>query len=650
MNKIEKKQEKVTAWANLKKIYAIMFRYWWFVLGGIVTMLLYAAMNGISITMIVPVLDVVLKPNTNVHTIMTMRDLVSALGVRLEFFLQHQYTHFSLASIRESGLFSDLKDILLVTMPFVVLKVISIFLVSIFLFKNLFFYLNKLMFTNLRGRSVRDIRNLMYGKYLSQSLAFFNQNRVGDSQVRLDNDVTIVSNEFISNLFVVLRDLTVMLSCMVVAYIMNPRLFLISLVVTPVFTISIGYIGKKIKKYAKRIQQQYSNMFSQVEEALNSMKIVKAFAREDFELKNYKTINNRYRKLWQRAEIYSAFNQPISEISSAIIGVILLMIAGRELLAPDSTFTLGQFTAFLLAIFATLHPLKTLTKAYADIKKALVSLDRISYIINLETEIKEAEHPLDKKSFEDAIILSNVSFCYKQAHCVLNDISFEIRKGEKVAIVGESGSGKTTLVNLLNRMFDYTEGSITIDGIDIKQIRLRDLRGLFGFVPQESQLFSNTVEYNIRYGNPNYISEQDVISAAKIAFADEFVEAYPDKYNQMLQTKGSDLSGGQRQRLCIARAIAANPPILVFDEATSALDSDSERKVQQAINRATENRTVIIIAHRLSTVLSSGKIVVLEKGKVVGIGSHDDLLQNCERYLHLYNLQFNPELEIVGQA
>lgn len=644
------KQEKQTHWDNLKRIYNIMFRYWWFVIGGVVTMLFYGLMNGISITMIVPVLDVVLKPRTGLVSIHTMKDMIAALSVRLQIFLQNDFSLFNLNDLRQSGLFAEMQNILLATNPFIVLKAISILVVSLFLIKNLFFYLNKLMFTNLRGRSVRDIRNLMYSKYLSQSLAFFNQNRVGDSQVRLDNDVTIVSNEFISNLFVVLRDFTVMLSCLAVAYLMNPRLFLISLVVTPVFAISISYIGKKIKKYAKRIQMQYSNMFSQVEEALNSMKIVKAFAKEDFELKNYKTINNRYRKLWQRAEIYSALNVPISEISSALIGVVLLSIAGRELLAPDSTFTLGQFTAFLLAIFSTMHPIKTLTKAYADIKKALVSLDRISYIINLETEIKEAENPVGKKTFEHSISISNVSFCYKQEFCVLRDINFDINKGEKVAIVGESGSGKTTLVNLLNRMYDYTEGKITIDGIEIKQIKLKDLRGLFGFVPQESQLFSNTVAYNIQYGNQYPVSDENVITAAKIAFADEFVEEYPAKYEQMLQTKGSDLSGGQKQRLCIARAIAANPPVLVFDEATSALDSNSERKVQQAINRATENRTVIIIAHRLSTVLSSDKIVVLEKGRLVGIGTHEELIKDCESYQHLYNLQFNPELEIVGQA
>ncbi|HOD17132.1 MAG TPA: ABC transporter ATP-binding protein [Candidatus Cloacimonadota bacterium] len=637
----KKTKDKKSQWVNLKQIYAIMFHYWGYIIGGIVTTILYALMNGISITMIVPVLDIVLKPKTITPTIHTIGALFRALWDKINFYLFHNFTYEGLKNINHSGLLNELKQVLMNTNTYVVLETISIIIVLLFVLKNLFYYLNKYTFTNLRGRSVRDIRNLMYSKYLSQSLAFFNQNRVGDSQVRLDTDVTIVSNEFISNLFIVLRDFTVMISCMIIAYMMNPHLFLISLLVTPVFVISVSYLGKKIKKYAKRIQLQYSTMFSQVEEALNSMRIVKAFSKEDFELKNYKTINNKHRKLWQKVEMYTALNLPISEISSALIGVVILMVAGHEMLTSQGQFTLGEFTAFLVAIFAMMHPLKTLTQAYANIKKALVSLDRISYVLNLQPEIKEAENAVEKKTFDDKINLNNVGFYYKKNKWVLRGVTFDINKGEKVALVGSSGSGKTTLANLLNRMYDLKEGEITIDGIPITQIKIKDLRSLFGIVPQESQLFSNTFAYNIQYGNQEALDESKIIEAAKIAYADEFIETYPDKYNHMLQVKGSDLSGGQKQRLCIARAIAANPPILIFDEATSALDSDSEKKVQEAIDRATSNRTVIIIAHRLSTILGADKIVVLDKGRVVGIGKHEELLKSCPRYQQLYNLQFN---------
>jgi ATP-binding cassette, subfamily B, bacterial MsbA len=630
-------------WKNLKQIYAIMFRYWYYVVGGIFTMILYAVMNGVSITMVVPVLDVVLKPRESVPLITSVKSLSNAILERLSHFFNSEFSISDINSIKHSGLMDDLKEILFSADPYIVLQSISILVISLFIIKNIFYYANRFMFTNLRGRTVRDIRILMFGKYLSQSLAFFNQNKVGDSQVRMDNDVTIVSNEFISNLFIVLRDLMVMFSCMIVAYLMNSRLFFISLLITPIFAISVSYIGKKIKKYAKRIQMHYSDMFTHVEEALNSMRIVKAFSKEDFELSSYKSINNRYRRLWQKVEMYSGLNIPISEISSAIIGVVLLLIAGKEMLSSQSSFTMGEFTAFLIAIFATLHPLKTLTKAYAELKKALVSLERISYIINFKPEIVEAENPVSKTDFTDRIAVDKVGFRYSTTELVLKDISFEIRKGERVAIIGGSGSGKTTLVNLFNRMYDYNEGEITIDGIPIKNIRLKDLRGLFGVVPQDSQLFSNTISFNIQYGNQQPLEESQVIEAARIAYADEFIEKYPDKYNQLLQTKGSDLSGGQKQRLCIARAIAADPPILIFDEATSALDTDSEKKVQEAINRATENRTVIMIAHRLSTVLDAEKIIVLEAGNIIGIGSHDELSKCCPRYQQLYNLQFKPQ-------
>jgi subfamily B ATP-binding cassette protein MsbA len=403
----------------------------------------------------------------------------------------------------------------------------------------------------------------------------------------------------------------------------------------------IGWLGKKIKKYAVRIQQKFSDMFSNIEEVLNSMKIVKAFARENYELERFKKINWKYFKFWRKSVIYTSLNTPIGELNGTLTAIIVILVGGRMVLDPSSGFTAGQFLMFLFAIFSMLHPMKTLTKAYADIRRAQVSLDRIFYILNRKPEIENDPDAIHKTSFEQDIVLKNVNFGYKKETDVLKNINLAIKKGEKIAFVGSSGAGKTTLVNLLPRLYDISSGEILIDGVNIKKIDLKDLRTLFGTVTQDSILFTDTVANNIRYGALEDVSDEMVREAARIAFADEFIEKLPNKYNEMLSQKGSNLSGGQRQRLCIARAIVNDPPILIFDEATSALDSEAEKKVQKAIDQATKNRTVLIIAHRLSTALTADKIVVMDQGKILDIDTHEELLKRCERYQTLYHLQFS---------
>jgi ABC-type multidrug transport system fused ATPase/permease subunit len=323
------------------------------------------------------------------------------------------------------------------------------------------------------------------------------------------------------------------------------------------------------------------------------------------------------------------------------MGIIVLLIGGNQIISGHSNFTLGEFTSFLLAIFSMLHPIKKLSDAYTDVRKAMVSLDRVSVILDRKSEIAEHPDQKSKKDFSSSIELRDVEFSYSPDKLVLKSVSFTINKGEKVALVGSSGSGKTTIANLLTRMYDAQKGSICLDGIPINSIKLKDLRTLFGTVTQESILFSDTIANNIRYGSLREVSDEEIREAARIAYIDDFVETLPHQYNQMLQPKASNLSGGQKQRICIARAIVGNPPILIFDEATSALDTEAERNVQLAIDQATRNRTVVVIAHRLSTILSSDKIVVMDEGEIVGIGPHEELLKNCPRYQVLYNLQFN---------
>lgn len=618
-----------------------MFRHWGFVLGGIFFMFGFAAFSSVSLAMAIPLFDyvfntdpskIILKtfPAFKDALYMNITNYVSAHGGMLHLFDDHNYKH----------LMKGLREVFSHTDPILLLWIISFTVIILIILKNLFFFFNKVMFANLRGITVKDVRDQMFKKYLYQSLAFFGKNKVGDSLVRMVSDVRIVSNFFINSVFTVIREALLIIMYAALALALNPKLFLISLIVFPIFSLAIKYLGDKIKKYSKRIQKQSSAMFSNVEETLNSMRIVKAFSREEFEMGKFESINMKNYHSWRKSMIYRAVNVPLSEFNGTIMGIIVLMIGGRAILSNSTSFTLGAFTSFLLAIFSMLHPIKKFTEAYADIRKALVSLDRVYVILNRGSEIMESKDQIAKSEFQDKIELKEVSFSYDDKQEVLSNVSFEINKGEQVALVGSSGSGKTTLVNLLSRMYDCVSGQILVDGTPIEKINLRDLRTLFGTVTQESILFNETVANNIRYGSLKELSDEEVVSAAHIAFADEFIETMSEKYDSMLMPKGANLSGGQKQRLCIARAIVGNPPILIFDEATSALDSESEQKVQQAIEQATQNRTVIVIAHRLSTILSSTKIVVFDAGKVVGIGTHQELLENCERYRTLYEIQF----------
>lgn len=624
---------------NIKRIYKILIRHWGYLLGGIFFMFGFALFSSVSLGMAVPLFDYVFGDNRVATVYTSYPQFVGALGKQIDIFFQTHTFTLSNAGEYYKPLFDSFKNILSSTDQVLLLWIISILILILTLIKNAFFFFNNVMSANLVGITNYEIRNQMFTRYVNQSLAFFGKNRVGDSLVRMVSDVKIVGNLFVAKLLQAIQNIILLVFYANVALFLNAKLFMTTLVIMPIFAYVLSFLGKKLKKYAHRIQSQYSTMFSNVEEVLNNIRIVKAFSKEEFELEKYDKINLKYFTAFRKSRIYRSMGVPLSEFNGIIIGSIVLIIGGTAIVDADTSFTLGSFTAFLLAIFSMLHPMKQLTKAYSNIRKAMVSLDRICEILDNDSEVKENKNAVAKSGFDKIIEIKNLTFAYEKED-VLKEINLTINKGEQIAFVGSSGSGKTTLVNLLARMYDAKSGEINIDGINIKDIKLKDLRMLYGTVTQQSILFTETVANNISYGASAKPDLNKIKQVAKIAYADEFIEKLPNKYDEMLHAKASNLSGGQKQRICIARSIVSDPPILIFDEATSALDTEAEQNVQQAIEQATKNRTVIMIAHRLSTVLASDKIVVMHEGEIVGVGHHKELIKTCERYKQLYDLQF----------
>ncbi len=540
-------------------------------------------------------------------------------------------------SALKNNIFYYLEQMMTTAGPSMTLLYLGLFLIVMTVFKTGTSYLSSYYIIPIRTGVLRDLRNQLYKKILSLPIGFFTEERKGDIMSRMTSDVTEIETSIISSLEMIFKNPIIILIYLTVMFAMSWKLTLFVLILLPLSGWLIGMIGKSLKQRSTLGQQQTGELLSQIEETLSGLRVIKAFNAEKKLEKRFAALNEKLRRTLNRINRRYTLAHPLSELLGTVVIAILLWFGGVLILENHSSINAAEFIYYLVIFYSIINPAKDLSKAGYSVQKGLASLERVDKILKAENTLPEPTESKKINSFNDRIEFKNVNFRY-QSDWVLQDINLTIPKGKTVALVGQSGAGKSTLVDLLPRFYDVTEGEILIDGINIKDLNTKDIRSLMGNVNQEAILFNDTFFNNIAFGVENATLEQ-VMEAAKIANAHDFIMASENGYQTTIGDRGSKLSGGQRQRISIARAILKNPPILILDEATSALDTESEKMVQEAIEKLMMNRTTLVIAHRLSTIKRADEICVMSEGKIVERGKHDELIALNGYYKRLYDMQ-----------
>lgn len=591
---------------------------------GILAMVVFASLNGVSLGMIVPMVN-----------LLFFRDQLAAPDV----------SGAMPGGVR--GIWERSLALIQVESPTETLTRLCLLMLILFLLKNLLLYAHAWILSTVEEGVVKDLRDLIYAHLQEMSLSFFHSSRVGDLVSRIVQDVSQVRVSVGAVILELLREGLLLVVYVVIAMLASWKLFLLSLVVLPPIAFVAQKLSRKLRARSKRAQERMADVATIVQETFWGARVVKAFAMEPFELRKFRQSTRNQYRAQMRLRTLSLMAAPVSEVLAAVGAVAVLWI-GVRIVALGKGMDPARFLVFLGAVLSMMHPVKRLSTISARINQGLGAADRIFSVLDVKPEITDKPSAVDCPPLEREIAVRSVSFSYGEKE-VLSDISLTIMAGEVVAAVGPSGAGKSTLADLLVRFYDPTKGSIEIDGVDLRDMRVSSLRRIMGVVTQETILFNDTVARNIAYGEEELDMDR-IVAAAMTANAHEFIMEMRGGYETVLREKGSRVSGGQRQRIAIARAVLKNPRLLIFDEATSSLDSESEALVQEAIDRLMQGRTTFVIAHRLSTVMHADRIIVMDNGRIVQEGTHDDLMAQSGLYRRLYRLQFKDAPAIGGPS
>lgn len=591
----------------------------WYIPQYAVTVLFYALFSVVNIALLAPMIEVLFKQVEPLQALPEAPEFSFGFDYFIALFNYYLQTYISGRG------------------PMAGLKFVSIAIISTALLSNLFRYFASVLLAIMRSKVVRNLRNHVFERTIGLDIGYFTSARKGDIMLRITSDVQQVEAATMDSIKVILLEPILLVSYFIALFSISPELTLYSLLLLPLSGAFIAGIAKRLKRAASMTQGSLGKISNHVEEAIGGIRLIKAFSAKNYILRKFHAEVDRYAKLTVSMARKFDLASPISEFLGIVVVAFLLLIGGHMVLDENSTLDASLFITFIIIFSRVLQPAKAISTALTSIQRGMASADRIFAITDALPEIEEKYDAVDIEEFKQNVTFNDVSFAYED-ELVLRNISFNLQKGKTIALVGKSGGGKSTVADLIPRFYDPTSGDVRIDGLPLKDCKIESIRKHMGIVTQQSILFNDSVFNNIAFGQENP-AEEDVVRAAKIANAHDFIMEMEGGYQTNVGEDGAKLSGGQRQRLSIARAVMANPPILILDEATSALDSHSEKLVQEAITKLMENRTSLVIAHRLSTIQHADEILVIDKGQIVERGTHDELISKDGMYSNLRKMQ-----------